>query len=181
MKLLPIVILLLLENISADAASQAEYFANASRGWSRSADPVVLTDLSKVEPANALITGPRQKGKWKKIPFTTAEMKGTALSIYSTTNPPLVRLPLAQRGWHAVYIGLATTSGGFNIGSNGLKAKLNDEAVFKRMANNLSLEKNRRAVIQECFLAVADLQGQSLEIAPLPGLPARFVMSKWCR
>lgn len=125
-----------------------------------------------MEPASALITGKRQKGKWKMVPFATAAMKGTALSIYSATNPPVVKLPLAERGWHAVYVGLATTSGGFNIGGNGIKAKLSDEPVFKRMANNLALLKNRRAVIQECFLTVAELNGQSVEIAPMPGLPA---------
>jgi hypothetical protein len=71
-----------------------------------------------------------------------------------------------------VYVGLATTSGGFNIGGNGIKAKLSDEPVFRRMANNLALLPNRRAVIQECFVTVAELKGQSLEIAPMPGLPA---------
>ncbi|MFZ2278809.1 MAG: hypothetical protein WAW39_13460 [Prosthecobacter sp.] len=154
------------------ATPAAEFFATDSRGFSQAAKAVVMTDLSKMEPASALITGKRLKGKWKMIPFTTADMKGTALSIYSGTNPPGVRLPLAERGWHAVYVGLATTSGGFNIGGNGIKAKLSDELVFKRMANNLALLKNRRAVIQECFLTVANLHGQSVEIAPMPGLPA---------
>lgn len=153
-------------------AQRPEYFQNDSRRLSQASKAVVLTDLSKMEPASALITGKRQKGKWKMIPFATAEMKGTALSIYSATNPPLVKLPLAQRGWHGVYIGLATTSGGFNIGGNGIKAKLSDEPVFKRMANNLALLPNRRAVIQECFVTVAELKGQSVEIAPMPGLPA---------
>lgn len=149
-----------------------EYFSNDSRGLSQAGKAVVVTDLSKMEPASALITGKRQKGKWKMIPFTTAEMKGTALSIYSATNPPVVKLPLTEKGWHGVYIGLATTSGGFNIGGNGIKAKLSDEPVFRRMANNLALMENRRAVIQECFVTVAELKGQSLEIAPMPGLPA---------
>ena len=153
-------------------AAEPDYFPNDSRLLSQAAKAVVITDLSGVEPAAALITGKREKGKWKLIPFATAEMKGTALSIYSATNPPVVRLPLVQRGWHGVYVGLATTSGGFNIGGNGIKAKLSDEAVFKRMANNLALLENRRAVIQECFLTVAELKGQSVEIAPMPGLPA---------
>lgn len=157
-------------------AQRPEYFQNDSRRLSQASKAVVLTDLSKMEPASALITGKRQKGKWKMIPFATAEMKGTALSIYSATNPPLVKLPLAQRGWHGVYIGLATTSGGFNIGGNGIKAKLSDEPVFKRMANNLALLPNRRAVIQECFVTVAELKGQSVEIAPMPGCQQRSVM-----
>jgi hypothetical protein len=149
-----------------------ESFRHDSRRLSQVVKAEVLTDLSKAEPTSALITGKRQKGKWKMIPFETAEMKGTALSIYSATNPPVVRMPLAQRGWHGVYVGLATTSGGFNIGGNGIKAKLSDEPVFRRMANNLALLPNRRAVIQECFVTVAELKGQSLEIAPMPGLPA---------
>ena len=90
---------------------------NDSRRLSQASKAVVLTDFTKAEPATALITGKRQKGKWKMIPFTTAEMKGTALSIYSATSPPVVKLPLAEKGWHAVYVGLATTSGGFNIGT----------------------------------------------------------------
>ncbi len=150
----------------------ADYLQNDSRNLSQAASAVVITDLSQMQPTTALITGTRQKGKWKMIPFETAEMKGTALSIYSTTNPPTVKLPLPQRGWHGVYVGLATTSGGFNIGGNGIRAKLSDEPVFRRMANNLALQPHRRAVIQECFVTVAELQGQSLEIAPLTGLPA---------
>ncbi|MBL9117208.1 MAG: hypothetical protein JNJ83_19535 [Verrucomicrobiaceae bacterium] len=158
--------------LSAHLLEAEEYFRNDSRSFSQAAQALVLTDLSQVQPKEALITGKRLKGKWKMIPFETAQMKGTALSIYSATNPPVVRLPLTPKGWHAVYVGLATTSGGFNIGGNGIKAKLSDEPVFKRLANNLALLENRRAVIQECFLTVAELKGQSVEIAPLPGLPA---------
>src|SRR5690349_14263558 len=106
-----------------------EYFADDSRRLSQVSKAVVLTDLSKVEPASSLITGKREKGKWKLIPFATADMKGTALSIYGSTNPTPVKLPLAERGWHAVYVGLCTTSGGFDIGGNGIRARLTDEPV----------------------------------------------------
>ena len=70
------------------ATTPPDLFSNDSRRLSQVAKAVVLTDFSKAEPASALITGKREKGKWKLIPFTTAEMKGTALSIYSATNPP---------------------------------------------------------------------------------------------
>ena len=150
----------------------AEFFKNDSRSFAQSAQANLHVDLAKAEPVSALITGRRLKGKWKRIPFATADWQGTALSIYSATNPPPVRLPLAERGWHAVYVGLATTSGGFTIGGNGIRAKLSDEPVFKRLANHLPLLPNRRAVIQECFLTVTELKGQSLELAPLPGMAA---------
>ena len=171
-----ITLLLLAPGLYVTAA--AEYFPLDSRTWSRQAEATIITDLSKVEPSTALIAGKREKGKWKMLPFTTADHQGTALSIYGATNPPLVRLPLSQRGWHAVYLGLATTSGGFNIGGNGLRAKLSDEPVYRRLANNLALLPNRRAVIQECFLTVAELSGQSLQIAPLSGLPATLCYVK---
>ena len=157
---------------TADITGAQDFLPTDSRRLSQTAKAVVTTDLSKMEPSTALITGKRQKGKWKMIPFATADMKGTALSIYSSTNPPVVKLPLPQRGWHGVYIGLATTSGGFGSGNSAIKAKLSDEPVFRRMANNLPLLKDRRAVIQECFLTVSELKGQSLEIAPLPGVAA---------
>jgi hypothetical protein len=156
----------------AAAPRSPDLFPNDSRRWSLASGAEVLTDFSKAEPATALITAKREKGKWKLIPFATADWKGLALSAYGGTAPPPVRLPLSARGWHAIYIGLATTSGGFNIGGNGARARLSDEPVFKRLANNLPLLENRRAVIQECYLTVAELKGQALEIAPMSGLPA---------
>jgi hypothetical protein len=163
--------------ISAPLSAE-EYFKDDARKLSQHAQSIVITDLSSLLPQEALITGKRQKGKWKMIPFETADLKGIALSIYSGTNPPVIRLPLTATGWHSIHIGLATTSGGFTIGGNGLKAKLSDEPVFRRLANNLALLPKRRAVIQECFVTRADLKGQSLEIAPLPGLPATLCYIK---
>ncbi|HCN78485.1 MAG TPA: hypothetical protein DIT13_14985 [Verrucomicrobiales bacterium] len=164
--------LCLLTALFCARAVAQDYFRHDSRALTQASKAVLITDLSRMQPQAALITGRRQKGKWKMLPFETAEMKGTALSVYSATNPPRVSLPLLEKGWHSVHVGLATTSGGFNIGGNGIKAKLSDEPVFRRLANNLALLPNRRAVIQECFVSVAELNGQSLEIAPMPGLPA---------
>ncbi len=155
-----------------------EMFLTDSRRWSRADDAVVLTDFSKAEPASALTTGKREKGKWKLVPTATAQWTGTALSAYALTGPAPVRLPLSARGWHTVYLGLATTSGGFDIGSSGMKARLSDEPVYKRMACNLELLPDRRAVIQENFLTVAELKGQAIEIAPLPNLPANVCYVK---
>lgn len=165
---------------SAAAASQApaDLFPTDSRRWSRTGEAVVLTDFSQAQPAAALTTGRREKGKWKLIPFETADWKGTALSAYGQTAPAPVSLPVAARGWHAVYVGVATTSGGFNIGGNGIKARLSDEMVFKRMACNQELLPNRRSVIQENFLTVTELNGQSVEIAPLLNLPANVCYVK---
>jgi len=165
---------LLLLALFATSLSAEEWHRHDSRRWQRSSEAILHADLAKVEPASAVVTGKRQKGKWKAIPFSTAEVSGTALSIYGTTIPEPVRLELSERGPHAIYLGLATTSGGFNIGGNGLKAKLSDEPVFRRLGNHLPLLAGRRAVIEDCYLTAANLTGQSLEIAPLQGLPANL-------
>ncbi len=162
----------------AAAAEPGELFPTDSRHWSQVDQAVVLTDFSAVDPASALVTGRRKKGKWKLIPWESAEHQGTALSIYTSTTPPPVEMLLKARGWHAVYIGLATISGGFDIGYGAIRARLSDEPVFKRMACNLELLPNRRSVIQEQFLTVAELGGQSLVIAPFPGRAANVCYVK---
>ena len=45
------------------AAKTPNLFLTGSRAWSRTAEAVVHTDLSKVEPASAVITWQRQKQK----------------------------------------------------------------------------------------------------------------------
>jgi hypothetical protein len=155
-----------------------EYFPTDSRRWTQQSTATVLTDLSQVEPATALTRGQREKGKWKVLPFSTAAMQGWALSCYAGTGAPPVRLPLAARGWHAIYVGLSTVSTGFKEAKNGLKAKLSDEPVYQRMANNLALLPNRVDVIQEEFVSVSKLDGQTLELATLPALAATICYVK---
>src|SRR6185295_16838206 len=135
----------------------SEYFSTDSRRWSQQTAATILTDLSKVEPASALTKGHREKGKWKVLEFAAADMQGWALSCYSGTGAPRVSLPLSARGWHAIYIGMSTVSTGFKEAKSGLQAKLSDEPVAQRMANNLALLPNRVDVIQEQFLTVANL------------------------
>lgn len=160
------------EPAASSALPSAELLSTDSRRWSRVGEAVMLTDFSKAEPAEALVTGKRQKGKWKLLPWSSKDLKGQALSCYSSTGAPPVNLPLGARGWHAVYLGVCTTSTGWRESKNGLKAKLSGESVFRHLANNLALLPDRRDVIQELFLTAAELEGQSLEIAPQPSLPA---------
>ena len=167
-----LLLLSLLAVTAALAASQPELLPNDSRRWSQNGQAIVLTDFSRAEPANVLTRGRREKGKWKLLPFATADMQGWALSCYSGTGAPVVRLPLAARGSHAVYVGVCTVSTGFKEAKNGLRAKLSGEAIFKNMANNLALLPDRRDVIQEQFLTVAKLDGQSLDITQQSALPA---------
>ncbi|MEN3941894.1 hypothetical protein WJU23_11415 [Prosthecobacter sp. SYSU 5D2] len=160
------------------AKAEKAMFPADSRHWSQHAEAVVISDLSKALPADSLTQGRREKGKWKAIPYSTADSEGWALSCYAQTGAPEVRVPLTQKGWHAVYIGASTVGALSKEMRNGWRAKLSDEPIYRRMANNLALLPNRRDVIQEGFLTVADLNGQSVEFASLPGLSATLCYIK---
>ena len=112
-----VLLLLLVTSLARSAGAEAvavkpaatappELLPADSRRWTRAGDAVVLADLSRAEPASALITGKREKGKWKLLPFSTADMEGRALSCYSGTGAPKVSVPLAARGWHSIYVGI---------------------------------------------------------------------------
>lgn len=150
------------------------WFPDDPRQWSQYAQSLVITDLAQVKEQTGLTTGQREKGKWKVLPYEIGKVKGRALSAYYSTNPPPVKLQLGQRGWHAVYVGLSTVSGGITQAqASGIMARLDRESIFRRMKNNMRLTSIRGDVVQEIFLSVANLEpSDSLEIKPYPNLPA---------
>jgi hypothetical protein len=157
----------------ATAVSGAELLPHDSRLWEQSAKARVVTDLSGAHSPESITKGRREKGKWKTIPYATEQLQGWALSAYAFTGAPVVELPLEGKGWHAVYLGVCTVSTGFREAKNGLRVKLSSEPYFKRLANNLPLIMPARIdQIQEQFITVANLNGQSLQIGQLPNLPA---------
>ncbi len=159
-------------------AGSIEYLPTDSRLWSHCRQAIMFADFSKALPVAALTSGHREKGKWKVLPYSTTDLKGNAISTYSFTGASPVTLPLDTKGWHAVYVGVCTVSTGFKEAKNGLQVKLSSESVFKRIANNMALQPNRVDVIEEEFLTVASLDGQSIEFAPLPNLPATICYVK---
>ena len=150
------------------------WFPDDPRQWSTYDRSVFLTDLSKVEERAALVTGQREKGKWKVLPYEAGGLKGKALSIYFSTEPPPVKIRLGTRGWHAVYLGLSTVSGGITTAQlSGIAAKLGRSDAFLRLQNNMRLTSTRGDVIQEQFLAVANLEpDEVLEIKSMPNFAA---------
>jgi hypothetical protein len=158
------------ENFGFARPINPKWFPDDPRQWSGYARSAFVTDLSRVADGNAVTTGRREKGKWKVLPFEAGNLKGQALSCYAFTGAPRVSLPLGRTGWHAVYVGLSTVSGGIEKAqSSGLQARLGSSPVFRRMKNNLKLAPKRRDVVQEQFLAIAELKdGETIEFAPLP-------------
>lgn len=150
------------------------WFPDDPRQWSQYAKSIFVTDLSRVQEANALVTGQREKGKWKVLPYEVGKLKGNALSVYFSTEPPKVSIKLPAQGWHAVYIGLSTVSGGINKAQqSGIIAKLGKSESFRRMQNNMRLTSTRGDVVQEQLLSVAELGSTDVvEIKSLPNFAA---------
>lgn len=161
-------------NYGFDRPINPAWFPDDPRQWSQYSRSVFVTDLSQVKEPGALVTGQREKGKWKVLPYEAGDLKGNALSVYSSTEPPRVSIPLKTRGWHAVYIGLSTVSGGINKAQqSGITAKLGKNESFRRMQNNMRLTPTRGDVVQEQLLAVAELDpSEVVEIKPLPNFAA---------
>tara|TARA_R110002049_G_scaffold2750_8_gene22174 strand:- start:97934 stop:99823 length:1890 start_codon:yes stop_codon:yes gene_type:complete len=161
-------------NFGFSRAINPQWLPDDSRQWSRVDESELITDLTQASPSSALTTGRREPGKWKVLPFETDSFKGNALSVYMNTEPPAVEVSVNKQGWHAVYIGISTTSGGITKASkNGVRVKISGDPSYRRMATELPLVKPRRDVIQEQFLDVYDLQATDrVIIAPMHNLPA---------
>ena len=152
------------------------WFPDDARQWRGYGRSILLTDLGKAEPADALVTGQRRRGKWKIVPYEAGEFRGNALSCYPNTKPAPVRIPVGATGWHAVYVGIGTWARSNAVQKNGARAKLGSASVYRRVANNMDLAAPRRDVIQEQFIAVANLQpGETVDFAPLPDDPANLM------
>jgi len=149
----------------------SQYFPSDSRLWPQADRAILLTDLSKAEPASALHSGDRRKKeRWHVIPYETAAFSGHALSVFPETGAPVVSLPLDARGWHAVYIGVGSASNGIDNIDNKVRARLSGDESFKRMTNRqvVDYKNDRRESIEEVFLTVADVTGRSVEFKQVP-------------
>ena len=150
-----------------------KWFPNDARQWEQFDNSILLTDLSQVEPREALTTQKRAKEKWKVLEYATDRFSGKALSVYFENEAPAVSLPIDVKGPHAVYLGVCTVSGGLAVSrQSAIKAKLGSRKVYRHIANQIKMIQPRRDVIQEIFLTVEDFQSpDTVDIAQMPDLP----------
>lgn len=163
-----------LENFGFNRKIDPQWLPDDSRQWERADESVFITDLSQVQPSWGLHTGWRQRNSWKLLPYETEQLKGVAISTFMDTEPPVVRVDLGRTGWHAVYIGLSTTTGGIGrVTRNGVRVKLTGDKRYRRMGNNLELLEPRRDSIQEQFLDVSNLkEGDEVLIRAMNDYPS---------
>jgi hypothetical protein len=91
------------------AAEPAQPWAGAALSdWRNAGKAVVLTDLSRCEPAAALADMVIRKERWKVIPYEMAEKGHAGKMIWAPTEAgsPEVSLSLGVEGWHAIFVGL---------------------------------------------------------------------------
>ncbi|MBM4044699.1 MAG: hypothetical protein FJ279_06255 [Planctomycetes bacterium] len=126
---------------------------SAAMEWANGLKPILLTDMARCQPSEAL-SPTAKRGRWKVIEYETGAMKGKMLWASVEANAPPLTLPLDVRGWHAIYVGLADP------------ASLGCKALLRLTSDPAFVPRGRSAgQIEETFLKVADVTGQSLHIA----------------
>ena len=156
--------------------------APAGRFWYRpQGSGVLLSDLSRCEPASAISAGLRN-GFWYTLPYETAGgIVGVMVGKTEPSRPPDLRLPLPAAGWHAIYLGLYR--GGIEPGQPfgdpfGLNVRLASEprcelvrpSVVDGARMNASIEGSGGS-IEEVFWKARDLADEELVISH-PGVEA---------
>lgn len=135
--------------------------------WANTDNPIMITDLSVVEPQSAVSTTRRERGKWRSFEYETADFAGKTLNVTGMTDAPTVTLDLDREGWHAVYIGLGTIMNLGGVLPNRVSVKFTGDRTFAHMSNQFELASPRRDVLEEVFFRAADLTGQDLQFAYL--------------
>ncbi|MCK5804408.1 MAG: hypothetical protein KAI66_16335, partial [Lentisphaeria bacterium] len=125
--------------------------------WAQSGKAKMLRDMGQVEPKSAL-TGRAERGKWKLVPYEIGGDKGRMVWASALTQAPELTLPLDVRGWHAVFVGVASPMG---VARHAL-LRLSRDSAFTMRART-------KGQVEEVFFKADDLTGQSLHIAQQDG------------
>jgi len=126
--------------------------------WSNGIRPAVITDMGLCAPRNAL-SSKAEKGCWQLVDYETDSMKGRMLWASEEAEAAPLTLPLNTKGWHAIFVGLATSSSIFE--SHALLRLTSDPAYVRRTRT--------AGLIEEVFFKAADLSGESLHISQESG------------
>ncbi|MCX5659237.1 MAG: hypothetical protein NTW19_05880 [Planctomycetota bacterium] len=135
----------------------APWAQGSAARWANAASAVVRSDMSQALPAEAL--SPRAKhGRWKLIPYETTDgLAGQMIWASPLTDAPPVKVPLDATGWHAVFVGLFSTSEAPSFAW----IRLESEPAAVARSNDSTLGYGN---IAELFYKVARLDGESLVI-----------------
>ncbi len=84
--------------------------------WTNHEQPIVITDLTQAEPADAFSDDFR-RGHWKVIPYEmrpdSGGYKGKAVWCGYEADPPSLTIKLNAEGWHAIFVGFLSLTGAY--------------------------------------------------------------------
>ncbi len=144
-----------------------------SEQWQNFKQAERITDLTRCVPADAISEG-RHHDKWKVFEYETAEFSGKCVSVGRESSAPDLTLKLGKQGWHAVYIGLSSITDLVRPAKNNVEVKFTNDSAYTRLSNRLNLGPQRRDVLEEVFLDVANLTDNDLQFSTVYQMPARI-------
>ncbi len=78
--------------------------------WMNASKAVVISDMTRCTPSSALSPNVG-KGRWKILPYVLrGGQRGKMVCAGQETGAPPLRLPLGASGWHAIFVGVFSTS-----------------------------------------------------------------------
>lgn len=95
-----------------------------------SGTPIVLSDLDRCEPREALARS-WKRGCWKLVDFEAGDLKGTMLTCGQNSDVNDIEYPLNRTGWFAIYFGLAS-----KYHESRLEVRLKSGATFSLLTHN---------------------------------------------
>ena len=119
--------------------------------------PIYLVDLDRCQPQSALSRKPL-RNRWRLLDYRTDAFTGVMLVAGQNTDAPEISYPLAQRGWHAIYIGLRSYGGGED--ASHLQVRLENDSAFSLIVHQPDPRSPNR--IDDMFWKCADLRGQQI-------------------
>ena len=92
---------------AAEDAPPQPWAGAALSDWKAADRAIVISDLARCTPAEALVPMKTQKGRWKVIPYEmTSGYKGKMIWAAPEAGAPEVCFPLKHKGWYAIFVGL---------------------------------------------------------------------------
>jgi len=133
-----------------------------ARKWANRSKATLFMDMSLFHPASALSPQARS-GHWQVVPYELVDgTQGKLLWASMEQNAPEIRLPLAVKGWYAIFVGIYATV----LGPSTLWLKLDrDVAAQPRTSQEFA----PYGSFTEVFFKVAELDDTTLQIEQLAG------------
>ena len=116
--------------------------------------PIYLSDMSRCLPAEALAPQPRRH-HWRLLPYETEKFKGVMLVAGQNTAAPEIRIPIAQKGWHAISFGIRSYG---EEDTTRLQVRLKTDDTFSLITHT----DNGRNRLDDYFWKIAELDGEEI-------------------